>query len=60
MSGAILDASVGAAGGIFIAWFLSPLSESPQDPDSWNIVVMIGAILGAVVLVAVSKGLRGK
>ena len=54
------DAVLGAAGGLLMAWFLSPISESPRDVDSFSVVQMLAAVFGAVVVVALSKVLRGK
>lgn len=58
--GAILDAILGIAGGLVMAWFISPISESAHDPDGLNIAAMIGAWLGALVFVSLAKAVRGK
>jgi uncharacterized membrane protein YeaQ/YmgE (transglycosylase-associated protein family) len=58
--GAALDAALGTVGGLLMAWFIAPISEVAHDPDSLNIAAMIGAPLGAIALVALSKLLRGK
>ena len=55
IKGAVLDALLGTAGGLLMAWFISPISENAHDPDSLNVAAVIGATFGAVVLVAVAK-----
>lgn len=60
IKGAILDGLVGTAGGLLMAWFISPISENAPDPDSLNIAAVVGAVIGAFVLVAVAKAIRGK
>jgi uncharacterized membrane protein YeaQ/YmgE (transglycosylase-associated protein family) len=56
----IIDAILGTAGGVTMAWFVAPISDSARDPDSLNIAVVIGAVVGAFVFVALAKALRGK
>ena len=58
IKGAIFDALVGTAGGLLMAWFISPISENAPDPDSLNIAAVVGAVIGAFVLVAVAKAIR--
>jgi len=60
IKGAILDALLGTAGGLLMAWFISPISESARDPDSLNVAAVVGAVMGACVLVSVAKAVRGK
>ncbi len=57
---AVLDAVLGACGGLLMAWFIAPISESANDPDSLNIAAIVAASLGALVLVAVVKAVHGK
>jgi len=60
VKGAILDTLLGVAGGLLMAWFISPISESGQDPDSLNIAAVVGAAIGAFIFVAAAKIVRGK
>ena len=58
--GALFDALLGTAGGLGMAWFTSPISDNARDPDSLNIAAVVAAVVGAIVLVAVAKAVRGK
>lgn len=58
--GAVVDAILGVAGAVAMAWFVSPISESASDPDSLNIAAIIAAAVGAAVVVALSKLVRGR
>ncbi len=60
MKRASLDAVLGAVGGLSMAWFITPISENAHDPDSLNVAALVGALMGAFILVAVVNAARGK
>src|SRR5664279_1441364 len=45
---AALDGILGASGGLLMAWFVSPISESANDPDSLNVAAIVAASVGAL------------
>jgi len=51
---ALLDMSLGIAGAVPAGWFLLPISNT-ADPDRIHIAGLVGALLGAFVLVALSE-----
>ena len=54
---AVLDASLGVVGAVPWAWFLLPLSGT-TDPRSVHVSGLVGALLGAVALLAVGEIFR--
>jgi uncharacterized membrane protein YeaQ/YmgE (transglycosylase-associated protein family) len=55
-----VDAVLGGLGGIAMAWFIAPIAENATDQDRLNIAAIIAAPIGALVLLAIFKALRGK
>jgi uncharacterized membrane protein YeaQ/YmgE (transglycosylase-associated protein family) len=58
--GVALDAVLGILGGVAMAWFIAPIAENATDQDRLNIAAIIASPIGALVLLAIVKALRGK
>jgi uncharacterized membrane protein YeaQ/YmgE (transglycosylase-associated protein family) len=56
----VLDAVLGSLGGITMASFIAPIAENATDLDRLNIAAIIAAPIGALVLLAIVKAVRGK
>ncbi len=55
----VVDIGTGVGGAILFAWFLAPLSGEPSSQHV-SAPEVLGAVFGALVLLALSKAVRPK
>jgi uncharacterized membrane protein YeaQ/YmgE (transglycosylase-associated protein family) len=57
--GVLLDTLVGVAGALPAAWLLLPISAN-SDLGDFNLLAVLGALLGALVALCVRNVIRGR